>query len=144
VYHKNWVLCGHRCMHCHETQQTLSYLIMLYLMTPSGTQIIRVRHEMNWKGCGRKRLWLDLRYNICLEVLGRTTKNLSQNSGCSGRDTNLAPPNTSQKCHSSRQLTRISCSSMCMLLAYVKNTQNESKNICYVESSLNVGHLWFI
>jgi hypothetical protein len=37
---------------------------------------------MNWKGCGRKRSWPNLRYypGICLEGLRKTTKNLSQDS----------------------------------------------------------------
>jgi hypothetical protein len=33
---------------------------------------------MNWKGCGRKQSWPNLRYypNIFLEGLGKPTKNL--------------------------------------------------------------------
>jgi hypothetical protein len=44
---------------------------------------------MNWKGCGRKRSWPNLRYylGICLG-LRKTTKNLSQNSQALGKDFN--------------------------------------------------------
>jgi hypothetical protein len=37
---------------------------------------------MNWKGRGRKRLWPKLRNypGNCLEVLRKTTKNLSQDN----------------------------------------------------------------
>jgi hypothetical protein len=48
---------------------------------------------MNWKGCGRKRSWPNLRYfpSICLEGL-RTTKNtVSQDSQSPGQDLNLGP-----------------------------------------------------
>jgi hypothetical protein len=49
---------------------------------------------MNWKGCGRKRSWPNLRYypGICLEGLTKTTKNLSQHSRSPGRDLNPGPP----------------------------------------------------
>jgi hypothetical protein len=48
---------------------------------------------MNWKGCGRKRSWPNLRYypGICLG-LRKTTKNLSQDSRTPGRDLNPGPP----------------------------------------------------
>jgi hypothetical protein len=49
---------------------------------------------MNWKGCGSKRSWHNLRYypGICLKGLGKTTKHLSQNSWRSGQDSNSVPP----------------------------------------------------
>jgi hypothetical protein len=49
---------------------------------------------MNWKGCGRKRSWPNLRYypGICLEGLRKTTKNLSQDNRSPGRDLNPGPP----------------------------------------------------
>jgi hypothetical protein len=49
---------------------------------------------MNWKGCGRKWLWPNLRYypGICLEELRKTTKNLSQDSQSLGRGLNPGPP----------------------------------------------------
>jgi hypothetical protein len=45
---------------------------------------------INWKGCGRKRSWPQLRDypSICLEGLRKT---LSQDSWSSGRDLNLGP-----------------------------------------------------
>jgi hypothetical protein len=49
---------------------------------------------MNWKGCGRKRSWPNLRYysGICQERLRKTTKNLSQDSRSLGRDLNPGRP----------------------------------------------------
>jgi hypothetical protein len=49
---------------------------------------------MNWKGCGRKRLWPNLKYyaGILLEELKKTTKNLSQVSPSKDWDLNLEPP----------------------------------------------------
>jgi hypothetical protein len=49
---------------------------------------------MNWKGCGRKRTWPNLRYypRMCLEGLRKTTKHLSQDSRSPGRDLNPGPP----------------------------------------------------
>jgi hypothetical protein len=43
---------------------------------------------MNWKGCGRKRSWPNLRYytGICLEGLRKTTKT------CPSRNFNTGPP----------------------------------------------------
>jgi hypothetical protein len=48
---------------------------------------------MNFKGCGRRRSWPNLRYypDICLEGLRKTTK-LSQNSRALARNMNLGPP----------------------------------------------------
>jgi hypothetical protein len=48
----------------------------------------------NWKGCGRKRLWPNLRYypGICLDGLSNTTKILSQDSRSPDRDLNPKPP----------------------------------------------------
>jgi hypothetical protein len=49
---------------------------------------------MNWKGCGRKWSWPNVRCctGICLEGLKKKTKTLNQNSWYSGRDLNLGPP----------------------------------------------------
>jgi hypothetical protein len=49
---------------------------------------------MNWKGCGRKWSWPNLRYypGICLEGLGETTRNLSQDNRSPGGDLNPGPP----------------------------------------------------
>jgi hypothetical protein len=49
---------------------------------------------MNWKGCGRKQSWPNLRYypSICLEGLRKTTKYLRQGSRSPGRDLNLGSP----------------------------------------------------
>jgi hypothetical protein len=49
---------------------------------------------MNWKGCGRKLLYPNLRYypGIYLEGLRKTTKTLSQGSRSSGLDLNSQPP----------------------------------------------------
>jgi hypothetical protein len=48
----------------------------------------------NWKGCGKKRPWPNLRYHpgIFLEELSKATKKLSQDSRSSGRDLNPRPP----------------------------------------------------
>jgi hypothetical protein len=48
---------------------------------------------MNWKGCGRKRLWPNLTYYIgmFMEGLRKTTNNLSPDSRSPGRDLNLGP-----------------------------------------------------
>jgi hypothetical protein len=48
---------------------------------------------MNWKGCGRKRSWSNLKYNtgIRLEGLWKAMKFLSKDNLCSGH-----LPNTSQ------------------------------------------------
>jgi hypothetical protein len=48
----------------------------------------------DWKGCGRKRSWPNLKYylGIGLEGLRKTTKNLSQHSRSPGRDLNPGPP----------------------------------------------------
>jgi hypothetical protein len=49
---------------------------------------------MMMERCGRKRSWINLRYyaGICLEVLEKTTKTLSQNRRSTGRDLNPGPP----------------------------------------------------
>jgi hypothetical protein len=46
---------------------------------------------MNFKGCGRKLTWLNLRYHsgICLEGLKETTKKTSQYTRCPKRASNL-------------------------------------------------------
>jgi hypothetical protein len=48
---------------------------------------------MNWKGCGRKRSWPNLRYypGTRLEGVRKTTKSLSQDSRSPGRDLNPGP-----------------------------------------------------
>jgi hypothetical protein len=50
--------------------------------------------KINWKGCGWKRSWPNLRYypGICLEGLRKTTKILSQDSRHPGRDLNQGSP----------------------------------------------------
>jgi hypothetical protein len=48
---------------------------------------------MNWKGCGRKRLWTNVRFSQ--NFLGGTVENyenLSQDSLYQGRDLNPRPP----------------------------------------------------
>jgi hypothetical protein len=47
---------------------------------------------MNWKGCGRKRSWPNLRYypGICLEGLGKPRKTSVMIASL--RDLNLGPP----------------------------------------------------
>jgi hypothetical protein len=49
---------------------------------------------MNWKGLGSKRSWPNFRNyrNICLDVLRKTTRNLSQDSQSSGRYFNPQAP----------------------------------------------------
>jgi hypothetical protein len=51
---------------------------------------------MSCKEHGRKRLWSDLKYYLgnCLEDLRKTTstKDISQDSRCRGRDSNRSPP----------------------------------------------------
>jgi hypothetical protein len=48
---------------------------------------------MNWKGCGRKWSWPNLKYypGICLEGLRKATKTLSQDSRSASRDLNPGP-----------------------------------------------------
>jgi hypothetical protein len=48
---------------------------------------------MNWEVSGRKRLWPNLRYNpeICLNVVKKITKIISQESGSPGRDLKPGP-----------------------------------------------------
>jgi hypothetical protein len=45
----------------------------------------------DWKGCGRKRSWPNLRYypGICPEGLRKRMKNLSHYSRSAGRDLNM-------------------------------------------------------
>jgi hypothetical protein len=49
---------------------------------------------INWKGCGRKRSWPNLRYypGICPERLRKTTEILSNDSQSPSSDLNLGPP----------------------------------------------------
>jgi hypothetical protein len=49
---------------------------------------------MNWKRCGRKRLWPNkINYPVVFpDGLRKTTKNLSQDRRSPGRDLNLGPP----------------------------------------------------
>jgi hypothetical protein len=49
---------------------------------------------MNWKGCGRKRSWPNLRYypGICLEGLRENTENLSDNRRSLGPEMNSGSP----------------------------------------------------
>jgi hypothetical protein len=53
---------------------------------------------MNWKGCGRRLSWPNLRYypSIFLEDLWKTTKILNRDSRFPGRDRDLS--NTKQEC----------------------------------------------
>jgi hypothetical protein len=48
----------------------------------------------NWKGCGRKRSWPNLRYyhGICLEGVRKNTKTFSQDSRSPGRDLSQIHP----------------------------------------------------
>jgi hypothetical protein len=48
---------------------------------------------MNWKGCRRKRPWLNLQYypGICLEDLRKTTTHFIQNSWSPCLDSNRVP-----------------------------------------------------
>jgi hypothetical protein len=49
---------------------------------------------MNWKGCGRKRSWLILRYHpgIRLDGLRKTMTKISSDSRFPERDMNPGPP----------------------------------------------------
>jgi hypothetical protein len=49
---------------------------------------------VNWKGCGRKHSWPNLRYypKICQEGLRENMKNFSQDSQCPGQDLNPVSP----------------------------------------------------
>jgi hypothetical protein len=49
---------------------------------------------MTWKGCRRKQLWPNLRYDpsIYLEGLRKTMENISQDSQSSRQDMNLSHP----------------------------------------------------
>jgi hypothetical protein len=49
---------------------------------------------MNWKGYGRKRTWLNLRYypGTDLEGLRKIMKTFSQDNRSPGRDLNPGPP----------------------------------------------------
>jgi hypothetical protein len=59
---------------------------------------------INWKRCGRKRYWYNSRYypDICLEILRKTTKTISQDSRSPGRDLGDFP--------NTKQTTRPRCS----------------------------------
>jgi hypothetical protein len=49
---------------------------------------------MNWKGCGRKWLWSNVRHcpEICVVGLRTTTENLSHDSWSLGHELNPGPP----------------------------------------------------
>jgi hypothetical protein len=49
---------------------------------------------MDWKGCGRKGSWSNLRWYpfSCLEELRKAARNLSQSIRSLGRDLNSGPP----------------------------------------------------
>jgi hypothetical protein len=49
---------------------------------------------MNWKGCGRKQLWPNLRHypNICLQGLRKTTKTSVKIAGLQVGTLNPGPP----------------------------------------------------
>jgi hypothetical protein len=55
---------------------------------------------MNWKGCGRKRSWPNLRYYpyICLEGLKKTMKNLIQHSRSLSQDLSPGLPEYEVEC----------------------------------------------
>jgi hypothetical protein len=63
---------------------------------------------MTWKECGRKRLCPSLQYFpiICLDMLRKTMKYLSQDNQCPSQDSNWAPP----KCKSQALLLEPTCS----------------------------------
>jgi hypothetical protein len=44
---------------------------------------------MNWKECGRKLSWLEIRQ----EVIRKPVENLNQDGRCPGRDSNMEPSN---------------------------------------------------
>jgi hypothetical protein len=49
---------------------------------------------MNWKECGRKELWLNLKYclSICVNELREAMKILSHDSQCPRQDFKWEPP----------------------------------------------------
>lgn len=61
---------------------------------------------MNWKECGKKCSWCNLRYypDICLAGLSKITKKLNQQSQCPSWDPNWTPPEYEQKLYRSDTL----------------------------------------
>jgi hypothetical protein len=71
-----------------------SSLVEEYRRFRSATASIIRAMMMNWRGCGNKRLWPNLRYcpGNRLEVLRKNPKNLSQDNRSSGQDFNPGHP----------------------------------------------------
>ena len=72
---------------------------MVYFMTIGAETTYRIDSYndhwiMNWKGCGRKRLWSDLRQctGIFVKGLRDLTENLGEGSRCVSRKRKEAPP----------------------------------------------------
>jgi hypothetical protein len=77
---------------------------------------------MNWKGCGRKRSWLNLRYypGICVEGLRKTMKNLSQDSRSPGRDLNPGHPEYEAGVLTIRYLMNVFAALLAVMLIYCR------------------------
>jgi hypothetical protein len=86
---------------CFPTNRCLIYLQLFTATVSNSDYTVSKQQIMNRKGCGRKKLWPNLRHypRICLEGLRKTT-DLSQNTVLPKMGTGHLQ-NTSQKCHHS-------------------------------------------
>jgi hypothetical protein len=101
---------------------------------------------INWKRCERKRSWFDLGYHpgMCLEG-PKTSKNISQDSRCSARDSNRAHPE-----YKTNALTlEPTCSVPCVLndirllgLPYKRNRYLETNPKWLMNSSIYGLYSW--
>jgi hypothetical protein len=95
------------------------YLFICGLFNDAVTQTVTYSVDwnsdsciMNWKGCGRKRAWCNLRYYPCisLEELSKSTKNFGQYSRSTGWVLNTGPPE-----YEVRAMTAAFCSGFCLI-----------------------------
>jgi hypothetical protein len=75
------------------------YLFLIYLKMRSVLKIVQCKiiawcSVMSWRGCASKWSCPNLRYyaGILVEGLRKTMKTFNQDSRCSGRNSNRAPP----------------------------------------------------
>jgi hypothetical protein len=86
---------------------------------------------MNWKGYGRKQLWLNFKHcpGIRLERTTRTTKTLNQDSPPPHRDVNPVPPDDKTRVLSTRHWSSVTlhlpCNSGERILVTATNYQRE-------------------
>jgi hypothetical protein len=85
---------GTECLYWYYACAVVYLITLFQKLRLHSTEWKGDRWMMNWKECGRKQQWPNLRcyLGICLEGLSKTTKNLGQDSRSPGQDLDLGHP----------------------------------------------------